>query len=122
MGRTRRTSSILVKAQVRLNNLKTISPTLDLGGGLTVIAFEQKINEAQSALDDYNQTVASLDEKANTLDAIEKQTSEMSSRMLAGVGARHGKNSSEYETAGGVRTEEIKRPARKSKPDSAKQA
>lgn len=113
MGRTRRTSKIIGKAQVRLNNLKAISPTLDLGGGLNVAAFEQQINGTQDHLDDYNQTVASLDEKGNVLDASEKQTNEMNSRMLAGVGARYGKNSSEYEKAGGARTDEIKRPARK---------
>ncbi len=109
MARIRRTSSVIAKAIVRSNNLKSISPTLDLGGGLTVAAFDQKITEARDAEADYNQSIATLDEKANRLDALLKETSEMSARMLAGVGARHGKNSDEYEKAGGVRTAEIKR-------------
>ncbi|MGA9994614.1 MAG: hypothetical protein WBP93_04320 [Pyrinomonadaceae bacterium] len=114
MGRTRRNSTVLAKANVRLSNLKAISQTLDLGPGLTVALFEQQITEAQSALDDFNQTVASLDEKANKLIALEKKINDMSSRMLAGIGARYGRNSDQYETAGGVRTDEIKRSARKS--------
>jgi hypothetical protein len=115
MGRTRRTSNVIEKATIRLNNLKSVSPTLDLGPGLNIIAFEQLIGNAQTALDDYNQAIAALDEKGNQLAAREKQTGEMSTRMLAGVGARHGKNSDEYEKAGGVRTDEIKRAARKTK-------
>jgi hypothetical protein len=109
MGRSRRTSSTFEKASLRSNNLKAISPTLDLGGGLSVTAFDALIKSGQDALDDYNQAVAALDEKGNSLAALEKQVAEMSTRALAGVGARYGKNSSEYETAGGVRTEEIKR-------------
>jgi hypothetical protein len=100
---------VIAKAIVRSNNIKAISPTLDLGGGLSVAAFDQLIATAQAAQDDYNQLVATLDEKSNRLDALLKQTAEMSARMLAGIGARHGKNSSEYEQAGGVRTDEIKR-------------
>jgi hypothetical protein len=117
MGRARRTSSVIEKATIRLNNLKSISPTLDLGQGLTVAAFEQLIGNAQGALDGYNQAIAALDEKGNQLIALEKQASEMSTRMLAGIGALHGKNSDEYEKAGGVRTDEIKRPtSKKNKP------
>lgn len=109
MPRTRRTSSVISKAVVRSNNLKTISPSLDLGGGLTVEAFDRLITQAQDAEGDYNQTVAQLDEKTNHLDALLKQTGELSARLLAGVGARYGKNSDEYEKAGGVRKDEIKR-------------
>jgi hypothetical protein len=118
MPRIRRTSSVIAKAVVRSNNLKTIAPSLDLGGGLTVEAFDHLISQAQAAEGDYNQTVAMLDEKANRLDALLKQTGELSARLLAGVGARFGKNSDEYEKAGGVRTEEIKRTPR-TKPNSS---
>jgi hypothetical protein len=117
MPRIRRTSSVISKAVVRSNNLKTISPALDLGGGLTVEAFDDLIKQAQEAEGDYNRTVALLDEKTNRLDALLKQTSELSARLLAGVGARYGRNSDEYEKAGGVRTDEIKRTP-KTKPVS----
>lgn len=120
MPRTRRTSSAIAKAVVRSNNLKTISPSLDLGGGLTVQAFDDLIKQAQDAENDYNRTVAELDEKTNRLDALLKQTSEFSTRMLAGVGARYGKNSDEYEKAGGVRKDEIKRTPKTKTGDNKK--
>jgi|ERR1041384_4547683 hypothetical protein len=109
MPRIRRSSNVIAKAIVRSNNLKAISPTLDLGGGLTVAAFDELIAKAEAAQDDFNQTIAILDEKGNILDDLLKQTRDMSARLLAGVGARHGKNSNEYEKAGGVRQDEIKR-------------
>src|SRR2546423_14422279 len=120
MPRTRRTCKVIAEANARSSNLKSISPTLDLGGGLSVEEFDKLISESAAALDDYNQTVASLDEKSNRLDALLKRTGEMSARMLAGGGARHGKNSDEYEKAGGVRTEEIKRTKQASKKDGGK--
>lgn len=113
MPRTRRSSPAIAKAIVRSNNLKSISPTLDLGGGLTVAAFDQLIAEAQAAEADYNQTVALLDEKTNRLDALLERVNETSARLLAGVGARWGKNSDEYEKAGGSRTDEISRTRKK---------
>jgi hypothetical protein len=115
MARLRRTSNVIVRANVRSNNLKSISPTLDLGGGLSVAAFDALIAQAEAALDDYNQTVASLDEKSNTLDTLLDQTRDMTARTLAGVGARYGRNSIEYEKAGGVKADEIKRTKKGSK-------
>jgi len=109
MPRTRRSSNIIAKAIVRSNNLKAISPPLDLGGGLSVEAFDQLIARTEAAQDDYNQTIALLDEKGNQLDTLLKQVNELSARMLAGVGAKHGKNSNEYEVAGGTRPVEVKR-------------
>ena len=83
MPRIRRSSNVIAKAIVRSNNLKAISPTLDLGGGLSVVAFDQLIAQAEAAQDDYNQTIAVLDEKGNNLDALLKQTSDMSARLQA---------------------------------------
>ena len=115
MPRARRTSKVLAKAIARSSNLKAISPTLDLGGGLSVEAFDQLIAETEAALNDYNQTVALLDDKGNRLDDLLAQVNDMSGRMLAGVGARHGKNSSQYEIAGGIRPKEVKRTRKANK-------
>jgi hypothetical protein len=109
MARRRRNSPILERATTRASNLKAISPTLDLGPGLTVVEFEQKITEFRAAQDEYNTLIAQLDDKKNQLETKEKALDELSSRMLAGVGARWGKNSTQYEQAGGTRTDERKR-------------
>jgi len=110
MGRVKRTSKILDKASVRAAGLRSIG-TLDFGNGLTSSAYEQAIAEMQALLDDYNQTLFSLDEKSNKLAASEKKLQDLSERFLAGVAARFGKDSSEYEKGGGVRKSERKRPA-----------
>jgi hypothetical protein len=109
MGRKRRNSPVLEKATTRASNLKAISPTLDLGPGLTLVEFQQKIAEFTAEQDAYNSLIATLDEKKNSLELKEKALDELNSRMLAGVGARWGKNSNQYEQAGGTRTEERKK-------------
>ena len=48
--------------------------------------------------------------------AAEKAIRDLSERMLAGVASKYGKDSSEYEMAGGTRKSERKRPTRKTPP------
>lgn len=117
MAYKRRASQVIADAQERATNLKAIDPSLDLGGGLTVIAFEGEIASVQTALKAYNTLLAQADAAANELNALEKRLGTLSGRMLAGVGARFGKDSSEYEMAGGVRTSEIKRGGKKEEPE-----
>jgi hypothetical protein len=109
MGRKRRNSPVLEKAATRAAGLKSISPTLDLGPGLTLAEFEQQIAAFRALQDEYNQLLATLDEKKNAFEAKEKELDDLNSRMLAGVGARWGKNSNQYEQAGGTRTDERKK-------------
>ena len=59
--------------------------------------------------------MAVADEKGNELVAAEKLARDYSARMLAGVKAAHGSNSSQYEMAGGTRDDERKRPVRQKK-------
>ncbi|HEX8492631.1 MAG TPA: hypothetical protein VF658_07310 [Pyrinomonadaceae bacterium] len=111
MARKRRKSIILEKAQRRANNLWSISATLDLGPGLTLAEFKQKIDRVYNKQERYNTALATLDELLNDLQADEKIFDDLNARMLAGVGARWGKNSNEYEQAGGTRTDERKNQA-----------
>ena len=115
MGRARRLSPALEKSQVRLANIRNIDPALDLGNGLTFAAFNTTVNGLQTALADYNKALADADDKLNIVVAAEKQVSDLSERMLAGIAARFGKDSSQYEQAGGVRKSERKPRARKAK-------
>lgn len=115
MGRTRRTSKILDKARVRSAGIRSVSPTLDLGNGLNVTAFEAAISTVQARLAAYNEALATIDQLQNELNAAEKILGDLSERMLAGIGARFGKDSSEYEQAGGKRKSERKTPGPKRK-------
>lgn len=118
MGRLKRTSKVLDRANARAAGLRSIG-TLDFGNGLTSASYEQAIADVQTRLEDYNQTLSSLDEKANNLASAERTLQDFSERFLAGVAARFGKDSSEYEKAGGVRKSERKRPARRSEKTTA---
>lgn len=113
VGRRKRNSRVLEQANERLNGLKSISPTLELGEGLSVAGLEVATNALRSKLDAYNQKLSELDEDLFELEAEERKLKELNGRMLAGVAARFGRNSSQYEQAGGVRTSDRKRSSRK---------
>ncbi len=113
MARLKSSSPAIEKAQTRLASLSSIDPALDLGSGLTLAAYRAAVQDAQAKLDAYNALLSQADEALNRLRAGEVDLRSLSERMLAGVAARFGKDSNEYEMAGGVRKSEIKRPARK---------
>lgn len=118
MGRLKRTSKILDKASTRAAGLRSIGPQ-DFGNGVTSEAFEAAVADTRQKLDDYNQALSAVDEKANVLVDSEKNLQDLTERVLAGVGAKYGKNSNQYEKAGGRRKADRKRPAaRKPTPKS----
>lgn len=115
MAMKKRSSKILDAAELRANSLATIDPDLDLGSGLSLSKFKQLIADGRAKQNLYNQTLAQADQQGNDLIAAERLARDFSTRMLAGIGATRGKNSNEYEIAGGTRTEERKRPTSKKK-------
>jgi len=113
MGRAKKTSANLDLAVTRLTNLKSISPTLDLGNGLTVPTYEAMVVDVRTKLDDYNMTLSLVDEKLNIVQAAEKKLGDLSVRMLSGVATKFTNDSNEYEKAGGVRKSERKKPKKR---------
>jgi hypothetical protein len=116
MSRLKRSSKELEKAQKRATNLTSIDSQLDLGSGLTLTAYQNEIAALQAKLDKYNNLLSEIDALNNDVTAGEKQLAALSERMLEGVGVKFGKDSNEYEKAGGVRKSERKKPTRKAKP------
>ena len=116
MARVKKTSSHYEKAVVRLASLKSIDANLDLGNGLTVAGYEQSIKSFRSAVDDYNSMLSQLDLLLNKIQESEKGLQDLSERMLTGVATKYGKNSNEYEQAGGTKKSERKKP-KKTKPE-----
>jgi hypothetical protein len=114
MARKKRTSPAAEKAATRAAALSSISPTLDLGNGLTLAAYNAaiaKINTPTTGqLAVYNASLSSLDAQLNNLQASETSLNTMSESMLAGVGVKYGKDSNEYEEAGGTRKSERAAP------------
>ena len=115
MARQKRKSNVLDSAQQRAAGLASISSTLDLGNGLTLVSFNSAIADTRTKLDAYNAALSTADSANNALLQAEKSLTTLNERMLLGVATKFGKDSSEYEMAGGVRKSERKRPARQVK-------
>ena len=117
MGRLKRTSKVLEKASVRSAGLRSIGQE-DFGGGLTTASYEEAVAETRKKLEEYNEAISLVDERGNILADSEKRLQDLNERVLAGVAAKYGKNSNQYEKVGGVRKDDRKRPAAR-KPSAA---
>ena len=108
MARRKRASDSVDRAEPRASALESIDPALDLGNGITLASYKTAITTTNSKLAAYNTKLSELDGILNDLEASEAALDEQSSRMLAAVGVKYGKNSAEYEKAGGTRSDERK--------------
>lgn len=115
MAYKKKSSSHYNKAITRLAALKSIDAKMDLGNGLTVIIYETAVNALRSSIDSYNTQLSQVDELKNLVGATEFTLKDLSERMLAGVASKFGKNSDEYEKAGGKKKSERKKVVRKPK-------
>ncbi|MEI9961636.1 MAG: hypothetical protein WDM76_11040 [Limisphaerales bacterium] len=96
------------RATTRSAALESIDENLDLGNDLTLAAYNAAIDATEGWLSKYNTTLSEVDGLLNQLEKSETKLDELSGRMLAGVGVKFGKDSDEYEKAGGTRTSERK--------------
>jgi len=113
MARKKRTSPEVDAAKIRAASLKSIDAALDLGNGQTLASYNAAIEGTEGQLNTYNTKLSDLDEMLNKLETSETALADLSERMLAGVASKYGKNSTEYEKAGGKRKSEIQRGPKK---------
>ncbi|MGB3517964.1 MAG: hypothetical protein WBA43_16020 [Elainellaceae cyanobacterium] len=90
--------------------MRSIHASLDLGNGLTLAEYNQAINAVRADIDTYNEALSQVDNASNAVQAGEKKLRDLSEQMLMAVAAKYGKDSSEYEMAGGTRKSERKKP------------
>lgn len=109
MARRKKKSASLLKAESRLVGIKSINTKLDMGSGMSATAYEKEIVALRQKITAYNTTLAQLDARSNEIIDAEKQLFTLSERMLLGVAMKYGKDSSEYEMAGGTRRSEHRR-------------
>ncbi|MCA1994475.1 MAG: hypothetical protein LDL41_20875, partial [Coleofasciculus sp. S288] len=103
MPRQKRTSRILEKAEFRAAGLKAINPTLDFGDTHNVTNLTELIDQLRTKIDAYNTALVMIDSSKAEIDELEKTLGDFSEKMLIGVAFKYGKDSREYEMAGGVR-------------------
>jgi uncharacterized protein YukE len=114
MARRKRNSRTLNKAEVRLASIKSISPSLDVGEGLTVKDYTKKIENLRQSLETYNTALSDIDVLLTQIVESEQDLADYSENILRGIAYKFGSNSHEYQRAGGVRKSDRKRPVRQS--------
>jgi hypothetical protein len=96
-------------AFTRLASLKSIDPKMDLNNGLSIDVYESAIIELKTRIDGYNTHLSLIDGMKNAIGEMDKKVRDLNERMLSGVASKYGKDSDEYEKAGGVKKSERKK-------------
>ncbi|MBW4431845.1 MAG: hypothetical protein KME28_08975 [Pelatocladus maniniholoensis HA4357-MV3] len=109
MTQRKRNSIALTKAERRIEGLQMIDSNLNFGNGLSITTYNSMINDLREKLAAYNQARAIMDRTQNALREAECVLNDYSEHMLLGVASRYGKNSDEYEMAGGTRKSQRRR-------------
>ncbi|WP_375472478.1 hypothetical protein [uncultured Nostoc sp.] len=112
MPRQKRTYRVLEKAELRIAGLKAIDPSMDFGDARNLQNVAQVIQQYRSKIDAYNTTLAVIDSYKSEMKELEKTLSDLSEKMLLGVAFKYGKDSYEYQMAGGVRKSDRIRKSR----------
>jgi hypothetical protein len=116
MPRPKKQSAALTKAEMRLSGMKSIDNNLDFGNRLSNSHFSAQTQSVRDKLDYYNTLLSKMSEAQSELAAAEKALSTLSENMLLSVAIRYGKNSTEYEMAGGIRRDNRRRTNKKQSP------
>ncbi|BAY13574.1 hypothetical protein [Calothrix sp. NIES-2098] len=106
MTRQKRTSRVLEKAELRTSGLKAVDPNMDYGGERSLVNMIQIMDKLRSKIDAYNTALFNIDSYKSEIEELEKILADLSDKMLLGVAHTYGKDSHEYEKAGGVRKSE----------------
>ena len=104
--RRRKSNRILEQAEVRAAGLVAISPKIDFGNGRSLNNLQNQINQLQGKINAYNTALTTVDNLRREIKNCEKALGDLSDCMLTGVAFEYGKDSAEYEMAGGVRKSE----------------
>jgi uncharacterized phage infection (PIP) family protein YhgE len=113
MARQKRSSRVLDKAKRRLSGVRSINENLQINQRLTAQNYSNYVNHLNEKLSAYNQALSDMDALRSEVDEAEDFLAKFSEQMLLGIAAEFGKDSIEYEKAGGIRNRDRKRPVRK---------
>ena len=106
MSRKKRTSRVLEKAELRAAGLKAIDTQMDFGDVRNMGNLLQLIEQLRNRIDAYNTALSIIDSSKTEIEDLEKTLGDLTDKMLIGVAFKYGKDSREYEMAGGVRKSE----------------
>lgn len=109
MTQRKRNSIALNKAERRIEGMQTINSQLDFSNGFSIATYNTKVIELREKLAAYNQAQTIVDKTHNALIEAERELNTYTEQMLLNVASRYGKNSDEYEMAGGTRRSDRKK-------------
>lgn len=109
MPRQKRTSNVLAQAEKRAAGIQSIAEDLDFGNGVTLKGYIKAITELRGEITHYNELLSLSDQAGTKVKLGEQLMRDYSERVLLGVATHYGKDSVEYEMAGGIRKSERKR-------------
>ncbi|MBE9036241.1 hypothetical protein [aff. Roholtiella sp. LEGE 12411] len=115
MSRPKRTSRVLEKAQLRCAGLKSIVPNIKFDEDYNLEKLIESIEQLRTKIDIYNTALSVVDSSKTEIEEMEKNLSSLSEKMLMVVAIKYGKDSREYEMAGGVRSSDRIRKIRSSR-------
>lgn len=95
--------------------MKSIDPALDLGNGKKLSSYIAEVDNYKNMLSDYNTALSTVDNLYNKCIAQVSVLKDWNEKMLLGIADKYGKDSSEYEMAGGTRKSERKKPKLRAK-------
>jgi hypothetical protein len=104
--RKRTASRALKVAELRASGLTAISPDIDFGGQRSLNYMTTQIELLREKLNTYNTALAAVDTLRLEIRSLEKDLGNLTEQMLIEVAFQYGKNSSEYQMAGGVRKQD----------------
>lgn len=101
--RKRKTSRVLEQAELRASGLTAINPAIDFGDDRSLSTLNNQIDQLREKLNAYNTALVVVDTTRSEIKGLEKTLGDLCEKMLIGVAFQYGKDSQEYQMAGGVR-------------------
>jgi hypothetical protein len=117
--KSKQRSRVLEKASARLGAMRSLGTDINFGNGLTFTDFEESIDRTREALLAYNTAIATYSQAQLAFMELERNLADLAERMLTGVATQYGKQSHQYEMAGGTRKGARRRRPRKAKEEVA---
>ncbi|MBE9010942.1 hypothetical protein IQ250_12060 [Pseudanabaenaceae cyanobacterium LEGE 13415] len=98
-----RQSKALIKAQARIQGMKNNGASVDLGNGISLHNYVAKTEALCQKVESYNALIQTLEQTRQDIAQAEQDLNDFSEHILLGVAAVYGKQSKQYESAGGKR-------------------
>ncbi|MBD2606790.1 hypothetical protein H6G81_20200 [Scytonema hofmannii FACHB-248] len=115
MARQKRTSRVLEKAHLRFSGLKSIVPDIKFDEDYNLEKMMVSIEQLRTKVEVYNTALSVVDSSITEIEEMEQNLRQFCEKMLMIVAIKYGKDSREYEMAGGVRNSDRVRKIRASR-------